>query len=71
MIELRFNAIRSNGQIVSGGMSAPTYKEGKTQIQKLVEKHKLKLKSIKKKATFVYKIKKGMQICNVSCYTVI
>lgn len=59
MIELRFNAIRPNGQIVSGGMSAPTYKEGKTQIHKLVEKHKLKLKSIEKKATFIYKIKKG------------
>jgi len=59
MIELRFNAVRPNGQIVSGGMSAPTYRDGKTQIQKLVEKHKLKLKSIDKKATFVYKIKRG------------
>jgi len=59
MIELRFNAVKSNGQIVSGGMSAPTYSDGKTQIQKLVEKHKLKLKSIEKKATFIYKIKRG------------
>ena len=49
MIELRFNALRSNGQIVTGGMTAPTYKDGKTQIQQLIEKHKLKLKSIEKK----------------------
>ena len=59
MIELRLNALRSNGQIVTGGMTAPTYKDGKTQIQQLIEKHKLKLKSIEKKVTFVYKIKRG------------
>ncbi|MEN8193134.1 MAG: type II secretion system F family protein, partial [Bacteroidota bacterium] len=59
MIELRFNAIKTNGQIVTGGMTAPTYREGKSKIHQLIEKHKLKLKSIEKKATFIYKIKKG------------
>lgn len=59
MIELRFSAVRPNGQIVTGGMSAPTYRDGKKQIQHLLEKHKLKLKSIEKKATFIYKIKRG------------
>ena len=54
MIELRFNAVRPNGQIVNGGMSAPNYRDDKEQIQKLVEKHKLKLKSIEKKSTFIY-----------------
>ena len=49
MIELRFNAIRTNGQIVTGGLTAPTYREGKSQIHSLIEKHKLKLKSIEKK----------------------
>ncbi len=59
MIELRFNAIKPNGQTISGTLTASTYKEGKQKIVKLIDKHQLKLKNIEKKATFVYKIRKG------------
>lgn len=59
MIELKFSALKSNGQVISGILSAPTYREGKSKVNKLIEKHHLKLKSITKKATYTYKIKKG------------
>ncbi|MBU0473689.1 MAG: type II secretion system F family protein [Bacteroidetes bacterium] len=59
MIELKFTAQKPNGQIVNGNLAAGTYSEGKKQIKAIVEKHKLKLKSIQKKVTFIYKIKKG------------
>jgi len=59
MIELRFTAQKSNGQVVNGNLAASTYSEGKKKIKALMEKHRLKLKSIEKKKTFIYKIKKG------------
>jgi len=59
MIELRFNAIKPNGQILTGTLSAENYADGKKKIQLLLAKEKLKLKSIDKKSTYVYKIKKG------------
>lgn len=59
MVELRFNAVKQNGQLISGTLSVATYSEGKKKIHALMEKNKLKLKSIDKKATFVYKIRKG------------
>jgi type IV pilus assembly protein PilC len=59
MVELRFTAQKANGQIVSGNLAASTFSEGKKQVKELVEKHRLKLKSIQKKITFIYKIKKG------------
>lgn len=59
MIELKFTAQKPNGQIVSGNLGAPTFSDGKKQVKVLMEKHRLKLKSIQKKVTFIYKIKKG------------
>jgi len=59
MIELKFNALKPNGQAISGILSAPTYREGKSKVRKLVEKHHLKLKTIRKKSTFIYKIRRG------------
>jgi len=59
MIELKFNALKSNGQTISGILSASTYREGKLKVNKLVGKHHLKLKSITKKSTYIYKIKRG------------
>jgi type IV pilus assembly protein PilC len=59
MVELKFTAIKPNGQLISGNIAAPTYSDGKKQIKTLVDKHKLKLKSIQKKITFIYKTKKG------------
>ncbi|MBN1300115.1 MAG: type II secretion system F family protein [Melioribacteraceae bacterium] len=62
MIELRFNALKPNGQTISGTLSSDTYKEGKKKILALLEKNSLKLKSIEKKATFIYKIRKGSEL---------
>lgn len=59
MVELRFNAVKLDGQSISGSLSAPTFREAKKKIFNLVEKHNLKLNSIEKKSTYIYKIKKG------------
>lgn len=59
MVELRFNAIKPNGQIITGTLSAESYAEGKKKINLLIAKEKLKLKSIEKKSTYIYKIRKG------------
>ncbi|MCB9258507.1 MAG: type II secretion system F family protein [Ignavibacteriales bacterium] len=59
MIELRFNALKANGQSIVGTISAPSVSEGKKKINELVSKHGLKTKSIEKKSTFLYKVRKG------------
>ena len=59
MIELRFNAIKTNGQSIIGTISAPTVGDGKKKIQELVKKHGLKTKSVEKKSTYLYKVKRG------------
>lgn len=61
MIEVRFNALRPNGQTVSGTFSEPTFKDAKFKISKLAEKHQLKIHSIEKKNSYVYKIKRGSE----------
>lgn len=59
MIEVRFSALKPSGQTISGNLSVPTYKEAKDKIHKLAEKHQLKIQSIEKKSTYIYKIKRG------------
>jgi type IV pilus assembly protein PilC len=59
MVELRFSAVNLNGQTITGSLNAPSFKEGKSKISKIVEKKKLKLKKVEKKSTFIYKIRKG------------
>jgi type IV pilus assembly protein PilC len=59
MIELRFNALKANGQSIVGTISAPSVGQGKKKIQELVKKHGLKTKSIERKSTFIFKVKRG------------
>jgi len=59
MEEIKFTAQKANGQIVSGNLAAPTFSDGKKQVKALMEKHRLKLKTVQKKVTFIYKIRKG------------
>ena len=59
MIELRFKAIKPNGQAIVGTLSAPSMSVGKKKVQKLVEQHGLKTETIEKKSTFLYKVQKG------------
>ncbi len=59
MVEFKFTAQRLNGQNISGTLSAVSASEGKKKIQKLAEKNKLKLNTIQKKSTYLYKVRKG------------
>jgi type IV pilus assembly protein PilC len=61
MIEVRFNAQKNNGQAITGNLSEPTYKEAKNKIHKLAEKHQLKIQSIEKKSSYIYKIRRGKE----------
>ena len=59
MIELRFSAEKPNGQLLSGSLTSESFREGKQKIHKLAEKNQLKIKTIERKSTFLYKIRKG------------
>jgi len=59
MVELRFNALKANGQSIVGTISAPTVSQAKKKINELVSKHGLKTKAIEKKSIYLYKVKKG------------
>jgi type IV pilus assembly protein PilC len=59
MVEYKFTAQKLNGQSISGTLTADTSAEGKKKIQRLAEKNQLKLVTVEKKSTFLYKAKKG------------
>ncbi len=61
MVELRFTAVKTNGQTVSGNYNVDSFSEGKKKINLLAQKHQLKIKKIEKKASFLYKIRKGTE----------
>ena len=61
MVEVRFTAQKSNGQILSGTLTESSYGEAKKKIKKLTEKNLLKIQSIEKKVAFLYKIKRGIE----------
>ena len=59
MVEFKFTAQRLNGQNISGSLSAFSASEGKKKIQKLAEKNKLKINTIQRKSTYLYRVRKG------------
>ena len=59
MVEFKFTALRSNGQSITGSLSGTSVADGKKKIQRLAEKNKLKIKSVQKKSTFLYRVRKG------------
>ncbi len=59
MVELKFTGDKSNGQVISGTLTADTFSEGKKKIIRLAEKNQLKITKIEKKLTFLYRAKKG------------
>lgn len=59
MVEFKFTALRSNGQSITGSLSGTSVSDGKKKIQRLAAKNKLKIKSIQKKSTFLYRVRKG------------
>ena len=61
MIELKFTAEKLNGQSISGALSANSFGEGKKKITRLAEKNQLKIRSIQKKSTYLYKVRRGRE----------
>ena len=61
MVEYKFNAQKLNGQSISGTLTADTSSDGKKKIQRLAEKNQLKLITVEKKSTFLYKAQKGSE----------
>jgi type IV pilus assembly protein PilC len=59
MVEFKFTALRPNGQSITGSLSGSSVSDGKKKIQRLAAKNKLKIKSIQKKSTFLYRVRKG------------
>lgn len=59
MVELRFTALKQNGQAITGTLSVSSMKEGKEKINEICQKNSIKLKKIEKKTTFIYTYKKG------------
>ncbi len=59
MVEFKFTAQKLNGQTITGTLSAVSVGEGKKKIQRLAEKNKLKVSTIQKKSTYLYRVKKG------------
>ena len=59
MVELKFTALKPNGQAITGTVTADSSGDGKKKIQRLVEKNKLKLNDIQRKSTYLYRVRKG------------
>lgn len=59
MVEYKFNAQKLNGQSITGTLTADSSADGKKKIQRLAEKNQLKLITVEKKSTFLYKAQKG------------
>ncbi|MBZ0200930.1 MAG: type II secretion system F family protein, partial [Ignavibacteriaceae bacterium] len=59
MVELKFTANKTNGQVINGTLTADKFSDGKKKIIRLAEKNQLKITKIEKKKTFLYRAKKG------------
>lgn len=59
MVEFRFTAEKLNGQTLIGSLTAVSSFEGKKKIVRLAEKNQFKIRSIEKKGTFLYRVRKG------------
>jgi type IV pilus assembly protein PilC len=59
MIEIRFTAQKSNGQTITGSISAESASEGKNKIQGLAQRNGLKILSTERRTSYLYKVRKG------------
>jgi type IV pilus assembly protein PilC len=57
MIEAKFSAIKSDGQIISGVLSSNSNLELKKQLKEIAFKNNYRINKIEKKSTFRYKVK--------------
>lgn len=58
MPEYRFNAITPNGKSVVGVVVSSNIISARQLIKEIADKNKLKIRSVEKKSTFLYKVKK-------------
>jgi len=61
MVELKFSAKKSNGQPITGTLTAAKYAEAKRKVNNLVEKNQLKLVKLERKSTYIYKAQRGKE----------
>lgn len=59
MVECRFSAENIHGKLITGSITADSFGEAKKKIKAISDKNQLKIKSIEKKSSFLYKAKKG------------
>lgn len=58
MPEYRFNAIAPTGKTVIGIVQSPNIFVAKQKIKEIIQKNKLRLRSIERKSTYIYKARK-------------
>ncbi len=61
MIEAKFSAQKSNGQIISGVITNDSYWEIRKKIKEIALKNNYRIKKIEKKSTFRYKVRSRNQ----------
>ncbi|MGB5896420.1 MAG: type II secretion system F family protein [Ignavibacteriaceae bacterium] len=59
MIELKFTAERLDGQVVGGVIAADTVSSAKHKANIIAVQHNIRIKTLEKKSTFVYKVRRG------------
>ena len=57
MIEARFSAVKSDGQIITGVIASDSYWEIRKQVNQIALKNNYRIKKIERKSTFRYKVK--------------
>ena len=61
MIEVKFTAEKYDGQIVGGVIAADNFTSAKNKANIIAAQNNIKIKSIQKKNTYVYKIRRGSE----------
>ena len=59
MIEVKFTAKRLDGQVVGGVIAADTVSSAKQKANIIAVQNNIRLKTLEKKSTFVYKVRRG------------
>ena len=66
MPEYRFNAIAANGKSVIGIVNSSNIISARKLIKEIAVKNKLKIRSVEKKSTYLYKVKKQGSVTGIT-----
>jgi len=61
MIELKFTAEKSDGQVIGGVIAADTFSNAKQKAGLIANQNNFRIKALEKKNTFVYKAQRGIE----------